>query len=221
VRDVGAGDEQDEGDRREEDEERGADVADDLLLQRDGGDALVRARVLLFEAAIAASSARARASVTPGRSVANERSDAPCRSSRRSSSTSGAASSAPVAQYGAKRKPGGMTPTTVYGSPLSIMVRPTTAGSAAKRRRHDSCVSTTTRLRPACSSSGRKPRPSSGRTPSRGRMSAVTRTARISSALSRPVRLGVQYSSTPIHSNDRLAAFQSRNTPAATVLPRP
>src|ERR1700730_16602047 len=63
-------------------------------------------------------SARACGSVASGLSRANTRSDAPL-SVFRASRTSGAHSSARVAQKGAKWKAGGMTPTTVYGSPAN------------------------------------------------------------------------------------------------------
>ena len=59
----------------------------------------------------------------------------------------------------------GKTPITVHGRPVSVMVRPITVGSAPKRVRQKPSLSIATRSAAGASSSGRKPRPSIGRTP--------------------------------------------------------
>ena len=61
-------------------------------------------------------------------------------------------------------KPGGMTPTTVWGTPSSERERPSTSGSEPKRSRHDAYESTATACEPSASSSGARYRPISGST---------------------------------------------------------
>ena len=90
--------------------------------------------------------------VTPSLSRPKSRSDRPDRSSSLLASESGTHISARVCQNGANRNPGGMTPTTTYGSPLSGIERPMTAGSAPNRRRHSASLRMTTRSRPGSSS---------------------------------------------------------------------
>ena len=55
-----------------------------------------------------------------------------------------------------------MTPTTSYGLPLRLIVRPTIDGSAPNRRLHKPSLSSTTRSLPLCSSSVVNARPSAG-----------------------------------------------------------
>ncbi len=63
------------------------------------------------------------------------------------------------------RNRGGITPTMLKRRPLSLMSRPTTAGSASNCERHNWSLMTATSA-PARSSSSWKPRPSTGWTPS-------------------------------------------------------
>ncbi len=58
-----------------------------------------------------------------------------------------------------------MTPTMVCGLPLMVIFSPMTLGFAPKRRCQRPWLMTTTRFLPVVSSSGRKPRPSAGATP--------------------------------------------------------
>ena len=71
-------------------------------------------------------------------------------------------------------KAGSATPTTVYGSPRSVIVRPTTPGSAPYSRRHVRSDSTSTRSADGVSSSGVSTRPRCAVTPSRAKWLPVT-----------------------------------------------
>ena len=65
-------------------------------------------------------------------------------------------------------------PTIRCGSPSSVMVRPTSCGSAAKRRFHRASETTATRSRPGCASSARKPRPMATPTPIASKNAGLT-----------------------------------------------
>ena len=67
-----------------------------------------------------------------------------------------------------------MTPITVYGAPLTRIVRPRTPGDAAKRRRQMASPSTASEPAVGWSSPAAKVRPISGRTPSVVKKPAVT-----------------------------------------------
>ena len=68
----------------------------------------------------------------------------------------------PVSLATIGRNPGGSTPMISCGSPLSVTIRPTTAGSPPNRRFHSASPMTATRAALGTSSSGRKVRPSAG-----------------------------------------------------------
>ena len=90
--------------------------------------------------------------------------------------------SAGAATAFAPLKPSGAIPTTVKAWPLSVIWRPTTAGSPPSRRCQKACDSTVTRLAPGTrSSSGRKPRPRAGLTPSTPKKSPDTISPKICS----------------------------------------
>ena len=89
------------------------------------------------------------------------------------STASGTHRAASAAQNGGNPKPSGITPTTSYGSPSNVRLRPTHEGSPPKRVRHRSQERTTTRSRPGVPSSGRKVRPYAASTPSRSNRLAV------------------------------------------------
>src|SRR5437764_14470967 len=74
-----------------------------------------------------------------------------------------------------KRKPAGSTPTMVYGIALMVAALPTMEESPPNRRHHRSALIIATAGPPRESSSGRKPRPSSGVTPRMLRKLAETR----------------------------------------------
>ena len=72
------------------------------------------------------------------------------------------------------QKSGGMIPTTVCGAPSSVIVDPTTSGSAANRRFHNPSLMMATRSLPARSSSAVKARPMTGCTPRTWKNPGVT-----------------------------------------------
>ena len=72
----------------------------------------------------------------------------------------------------------GSTPMISKVWPSKATVRPTTDGSAPKRRRHSASLSRTTRCRPTLSSSARKSRPSAGVTPMTRKEPGVTSSGR-------------------------------------------
>ena len=115
-------------------------------------------------------SALACAVVTPGLSRANT-----CmpRLSRRVGSAIGASGIHSRCVSG-NLKPSGMTPITVCGRPLTVIERPTTAGSPAYRRRHTSSDRRTTGSAPSRSSAGPKSRPRAGGVPRRPKSVADT-----------------------------------------------
>jgi hypothetical protein len=91
------------------------------------------------------------------------------------------------------RKSGPITPTTVKGSPLSVIGRPTTAGSPPKRRCQSPCDITTTFSAPGTSSSGWSVRPSAAGAPSVANSPPETRSPGIRSVFSSPPRLPLQF----------------------------
>ena len=82
-----------------------------------------------------------------------------------------------------KSKPCGMTPTTSVGTPFMRMVRPTRVESAPYRERPQVVAENRRRAGPSgTSSSGVNERPTSGRTPRRGRTSSLTKATETRSA---------------------------------------
>jgi hypothetical protein len=102
-----------------------------------------------------------------------------------------------------------MTPMMVCGWPLTVTVRPTTAGSAAYRRCQTPWLSSSTPAAPGRSSSGRIWRPRIGCTPIIGNMFQlmVEPLKRSGSSLSDSVRL--RPVTVAMSANDRVRAFQS------------
>src|SRR6185295_2616680 len=76
--------------------------------------------------------------------------------------------------------PAGITPTTVYGSPSSVSVRPTRAGSDPNRVAHSAWLSTSTCSRPGWSSPGWNARPRAGAILNTSKYPAETRPVRMS-----------------------------------------
>ncbi len=114
VRDVGAGDQQDEADGDEQHREAQARVADDPFLQRHDADVAVGAREGLLQARrhqidVGLGGGGVDARFQPG----EDPQAVAAAAVRRASSGSGAQSSDSVAQNGAKTKRGGITPTIV------------------------------------------------------------------------------------------------------------
>ena len=87
-----------------------------------------------------------------------------------------------------------MTPTTSCGSPFNRTLRPTTAGSAPKRRVQKACERTTRRFRPGAASSSRKVRPSSGSVLNARKNPGLTRKPASCSGTSTSERFGSQNS---------------------------
>ena len=87
-----------------------------------------------------------------------------------------------------KRNEAGITPTTVYESPLSLMLRPRTDRSAPNCSTHSAWLISTTCV-PCFSSSAVKPRPSSGFTPNVGRRSQETTSPSTCTGRASPVKV--------------------------------
>ncbi len=94
-------------------------------------------------------------------------------------------SAAPVTN--SKLKSAGVTPTTSRSRPSSFITRPTTPGSAPKRRCHSPWLMTTAPGPPGFSSSGPSKRPNSGFTLSTRKMSPDATTPVICSGASSPL----------------------------------
>ncbi len=104
----------------------------------------------------------------------------------------------------------GTTPTMVYKRSLRVIVRPTICGSAPKRVRQKSDVSTTTGAPPFVSSSGASARPTIGLTPSTRKIVHDAIRPRSRSGEAWPVRLKLSERYAAIKSNERLRCCQSR-----------
>ena len=98
-----------------------------------------------------------------------------------------------------KLNPGGITPTTSTLPPSTSTTVPTTPGSAPKRVRHSSSLSTRTGAAPGRSSSGVKARPSRGVVRITSKNDAVTKAACTRCGSSGPVKLACpsRYPATP------------------------
>jgi hypothetical protein len=152
-----------------------------------------------------ASSAPACCTVTPGLSRPNT-----VRYSARRWPTVSMRAGAQRSTSRRKRKSRGATPITVNGLPLRVTSRPTMRGSPPKRRCQSPWLNTTTSSSPPTfSSSGRKARPSCGRTPSVGKKFAVTRSAVSCSGSPSPVRLKTALCRAAICAKEVAPAFQS------------
>ncbi len=93
-----------------------------------------------------------------------------------------------------KSKLAGSTPTISVGSSFRTSLRPTTAGSPAKRRIQNPCVRRMAGRPPHTLSSSTKLRPSIGATPRTSRKSRATPTPTSRSGSPSPVRLKLSYS---------------------------
>ena len=109
------------------------------------------------------------------------------------------------------------TPMMVRLCPLSVICFPTICLSPPNRFCQNHRLNSTTSLRPAASSSGRKRRPSSGRTRRMGKNVAETRKADTRSGLSRPVRLKSLELIAARFSNTWFCVCQSMKVPGATL----
>ncbi len=121
------------------------------------------------------------------------------------------------------RNPGGITPTTSYGSPPNRTTAPSISGAASYRLLHTSSLSTTTRAPPGTSSSGRNARPSVGWIPTTRKKSSVTRSPRTSSGISAAPSSVAQTRSVDTPSKARLCSRMYSNLYAVSLLlePRP
>src|SRR6266516_7553109 len=108
-------------------------------------------------------------------------------------------------------------PMIVRLCPLSVIGFPMSWGSPPNRFCQNERLNSTTSLRPAASSSGRKRRPSSGRTRRMGKNVAETRKASTRSGLSRLVRLKSLEPIAARFSNTWFCACQSTKVPGATL----
>ncbi len=131
------------------------------------------------------SSSRAACSDTPGRRRPMTERKCAARSCR---SWSSRASGTSTSDGEGHQNLGESTPTTSYGFPSKVTVRPTMSGAAPKLRRQNASVSRTTRCRPYDSSLSWKFRPIAGGSPSASRKPAETLSVRMRSGSPVPVR---------------------------------
>ena len=115
-------------------------------------------------------------------------------------------------------KPGGMTPMTEYGVPPATIGRCRIARSPPKRRFHKRSLMTITRLF-GLISSGVKPRPRAGCTPSTGKASAVTSWVWSSSGSPAPVSVVLKLKlNAPRSAKPWFISRQCRKLAGATTL---
>ena len=112
--------------------------------------------------------------------------------------------------------PAGITPMTVTGDPLRVIVCPRMPRSPPNRRCHMPWLRMITASFPGTSSSARNVRPSAGVTCSRSNMSHDTRPPPMRSAPVVPTSVAPVEFSAPMRSNTVFCCRQSRNVAGAT-----
>ena len=157
-----------------------------------------------------ARSAPACSTVTPGRS----RAVAIIQLQRAASASAGSGRAGTHRSvFTGKRNPRGITPTTVVGVPLTTALLPSTSARPPNWLCHTSCPRITTGSAPGRSSSGRKPRPSAGRTPSSGNRSWVTGDPWSRTGSPSPARLKPRWPAPATAASVRLRARISASSP--------